>query len=809
MVILVVVESPGKISKISSLLGKNYKIVASEGIFRDLAEKGMSLDFQNHFQPIYVITKPAVVKKLKIEMRGAEILYIASDLDREGEGIAQSIYDVLKPKKYKRLVFNSITRDALEKAIAHAGKINVDLVNAQKSRRVLDRLYGYLVSGVLQKKIGKGLSAGRVQSPTLELIVEQERKIEEFLEENQQSSFFGVSGVLSKWKVSLFCCRKSFPDEQTEKYLGDAATIPFPEKNVLKFLKDVKKSQLRVHFLSEKDSIRSPSPPFTTSTLQQEASRRLKMPIDMTMRVAQKLYEAGFITYMRTDSNHISPEGQRDIKRVIISKFGKDYYRKTVYKNKVANAQEGHECCRPTHSELETLEGEIADDSQIKLYQLIWNRTIASQMSPAKLRIITMQISISRILRSGTPYYFQSQMEHVIFPGFLKVYRDLEEDQTSDYTEVLPEIGDLLQLIRITAKQEYLTVPPRYTEASLVKKLEELGIGRPSTFVKIIKNIINREYLIITDIPGIEKESVEYIVKGGESEIERSVRTIYLGAEKSKLKPTSLGEKVNAYLISHFAEMMEYQFTAMMENELDEIANGKKIWYQVVQIFYDRLKPLVDKAQLEKGLAEEKKKILGKANGFHIYQTETKYGPVVVKEKNDKRIYAKIYPPLSPDNLTLEEALTLFQYPQNLGEYRGEDILLKKGKYGFYLQYGEDQVHVEEPVTPKEAISLIKQNLKKYLGKWTIQKGKQKIEVHAIQGKYGPYLRVKKGSTSKNIKIPEGQQADLTEETVEKLISGYRKQIATRGKKSSKGRETVKRTKKKVEKSGSKRQTKL
>lgn len=803
---LVIVESAGKISKISQILGNKYLIKASMGHIRDLDPKKMSIDFENHFEPIYIITRSDVVKNLKEAMKKVNMVYLASDPDREGSAIAKSLYDVLKPKNYRRIKFNAITRDAIMNAIKNAGEIEEELVNAQKARRVLDRLYGYLISPILQKRIGGILSAGRVQSVTAKLIVDKEREIQQFLKKNEDSSYFKVKGEFSDLKAILYEATNDPFSPKNKQFSGEQAKIPIvedknPNIKVIAFLKRCLKSEFHVHSVSNKIISRSPSAPFETSTLQQEANRKFGMSVDLTMKTAQKLYEGGYITYMRTDSVEISPEGHHEIKKVIEKEYGPEYYQKNVYKSKVANAQEAHEAIRPTHPDLISLEGKVNDQYQIKLYKLIWQRTIASQMKPAKINVIIVQISISKFLKEKIKpfYYFQSQIEKVIFPGFMIIYTESFDDPIDEngnmknYSGKIPELNKKVLMKEIEARQEYLRPPSRYSEASLVKKLKELGIGRPSTYVTTIKTILQREYVKIDDIPGINKDATIYTIMSKNQKhvmkIFEENTSVLIGKENKKLIPTSLGIMVNDFLVENFPEMMDYQFTAKMEEELDAISRNEKIWYHVIQEFYDKLKPIVENLSKIKNISKTSEKFLGKDNGNEIYASITRYGPVVKKKINSKYVYAKIKEPYSFETITLDEAIKLLEYPKLLGKYQNKDIFLQKGSYGLYLIYdGENYSlpkELDENINLNDAIEIIKKRKANQIKEFTI---KDKIggtfKATIFIGQYGPYIQVKKKNRKNNYPIPKNiDPNNIDEEKILEIISKPKRTFFTKNKK--------------------------
>lgn len=572
MVTLVIVESPGKIKKISSFLGKKYIVKASMGIIKDLNPKILSINL-NTFCPKYITTKPKIVSMLKKHMKNVDTLYIASDKDREGEQIAQSLLDTLKPKKYYRLLFNSITKDSILNAIKNKGKINQNLVNAQKSRRIVDRLYGYLLSPILQKSIKGKLSAGRVQSIVVKLVLERDNRIKTLLKEDK-TSFYTISGIFNTLKGNLIANNELAKIEN--------------KGLVIKLLKKFLKATYKIIEIEKNKIYKSPPPPFKTSTLQQEGINKLKIPADVVMTTAQKLYEAGFITYMRTDSVAISEECHPQIKKIVKKKYGINYYQKNIYENNSVNTQEAHECCRPTNPLLDNLKTLIDDKLQIKLYDIIWKRTIASQMKNAEFMTYTIKVDISNV----TDYYFQSKFEICLFLGFLKVYKD-----DIDKTNMIYNINDNLSMEKITAEEKDEVLPVHYSQSSLISKMEKIGVGRPSTYSFIIKTILERQYVKITNIKGIPKKYSIYEIKSKNKipvmEIIEDSYTKMYGAEKNKIIITELGEQVVDFLCIHFTELMDYEFTNKMEKELDEIAKGDLNWKHYVRSFYNKLNLLI------------------------------------------------------------------------------------------------------------------------------------------------------------------------------------------------------------------------
>lgn len=572
MSILIIVESPGKIKKIASFLEGKYIVKASMGTIKDLDPKKLSVDL-NTFCPEYIITKPKIVSTLKKDMKNIKILYLASDKDREGEQIAQSLLDTLKPKEYYRLTFNSITKKSIMDAIKNKGKINKNLVNAQKSRRIIDRLYGYLLSPVLQRAIKNKLSAGRVQSVVVKLVAEKESKIRKILEENK-NSFYTVNGIFDDLKTNL-TIKNEIAKIETNKL-------------VIKLLKKFLKASYKISKIRKNKIYRKPPAPFKTSTLQQEGINKLKIPADLVMSTAQKLYEAGFITYMRTDSVAISEECHPAIVEVVREKFGDGYYQKRDYENNSANSQEAHECCRPTNPLLDTLETLIDDKLQIKLYDLIWRRTIASQMKDAEFMTYNIEISISNV----DNYYFRTVVEQCIFLGFLGIYKE-----NIDEINMIYKVGDCLFMKKITAIEKDYPLPLRYSQSSLIKKMEKIGIGRPSTYSSVIKTILEREYVEIKNVSGISKKYYTYEIKSKNKKpvmeiIEKSDTKMY-GSEKNKIIITELGEKVVDFLSTYFTELIDYEFTNNMEKELDEIAKGTIKWKKYVKDFYSKLNLLI------------------------------------------------------------------------------------------------------------------------------------------------------------------------------------------------------------------------
>lgn len=809
MTILFIIESAGKLKKISSILGKGYIIKASMGHIRDVPVGLDSIDFDNNFKPTYVITNPKSVKNLKSAMKGIEMVYIATDDDLEGYAIAQGLIEILKPKAYKRVLFNAITKKAIMDGIKNAGPNDQNMVNAQKARRILDMIVGCTLSPLLQRKIGAP-SAGRVQSPALELIVEREKEIINFLEKNKDSTFFKVSGTFSGLKSTLWQSSDKNPWKLDAAYKGSSAQVPLsdgskPNGEIIAFMKKCLKSNFTIHDITSKNTTRSPAPPFETATLQQEAHRKFGMKVDVTMKIAQKLYEGGYITYMRTDSVTISDEGHAAIKDVILQEYGKEYYQKNIYKNKSDSTQGAHECIRPTHPELLTVEEEVDDPQQIKLYKLIWQRTIASQMKPAKIKVETIQIDIGKYLEEKlTPYYyFQSQVEEVEFPGFMKVYVESKDDaeeedptakakQLALFKKLKLKTGNTVIMEEVKAKQEYLRPQPRYTEASLVKKLKSLGIGRPGTYVATIKRIQDRKYVEVGDSPGIKKEIKTYTIKSSKGkpimEVKEDDSTILIGKESKKLMPTKMGITVCDYLLENFPELMDYKFTANLEAEMDSIAKGEKIWHKVVKKFYDKFNPIViNLSKIGGTISKLNEKSIGQdSDGNEIFVTKTKHGPVVIKKIGEKRIYASIEKPLTLEKIKLKDALKLLvereaqlEYPKVLGKYQKKDVELYKGKFGFYVKFdGENyslNPDIKKDISLEEAIKEISEKKSNRLAEFEIVENKKKIKAIVLNGKFGPYVTVLRGKKRSNYPLAKNvDPKKLTSDQVASIISQKR-----------------------------------
>lgn len=758
---LVIVESPAKAKTIQSYLGKEFVVKSSFGHIRDLAKNDLSVDINNHFKPTYVINpdKKKIIDELKKASKEADVVWLASDEDREGEAIAWHLSETLGlPKeKRKRIVFHEITKKAIEEAIKNPRDIDFNLVNAQQARRILDRLVGYELSPILWKKIKANLSAGRVQSVAVRLIVEREREIQQF----QSKTFFKVSGV-------FLADGHLFKAELEKKF--------DTEKEAQEFLEECKSAQFEIESVETKPTKRSPSPPFTTSTLQQEASRKLGFSVAQTMTLAQRLYEAGYITYMRTDSVHLSDFALDTAQEVICDFYGKKYHQKRTFSTKSKNAQEAHEAIRPTYINRLRIEG---DKNEQRLYELIWKRTVASQMADAILEKTTAKLRVST-----RPEKFVAQGEVIKFEGFLKLYiegSDEDTERAEEGKKILPPLkkGQIVLAKQITAVQRFTHHPPRYTEASLVKKLEELGIGRPSTYAPIISTIQKRDYVVKKDKEGTLREYVQWTLEN--AQVKKEIKTETTGAETSKMFPTDLGIVVTDFLMKHFPKIMDYQFTANVEEEFDEIARGKLDWVKMLEKFYAPFHKDVVKT-IEESERSTGERVLGidPKTGKKVIARIGRFGPLVqIGEQGDeeKPVYAKVPKNLSIQTITLEEALNLFKLPKVLGQHNGKDVVVNIGRYGPYVYYEGTFASIpkeEDPytITLEKAIELI--DTKTLVTASKVIKNFEEEGIQVLNGRYGPYIAYKK----RNYKIPkEKDPKHLTlEEIIQIIGDDYKKE---------------------------------
>ena len=752
---LVIVESPAKADTIQKFLGEGFTVKSSFGHIRDLSDNELSISVQDNFRPEYVIPadKKKVVADLKKEAKTADIVWLASDEDREGEAISWHLFETLGLKKEntKRIVFHEITKNAILNAINNPREIDMNLVNAQQARRVLDRLVGFELSPVLWRKIQPKLSAGRVQSVALRLVVDREREIINFKHEQyyKVEALFNPEGTPEKTLVKATLDRR-FPDMESahaflEKCIGASFTISDIEK---------------------KEGIRTPAAPFTTSTLQQEAARKLKLSVSQTMSIAQKLYEHGLITYMRTDSTNLSSLAINTAKQFICDNFGEEYSKVRQYRTRAKGAQEAHEAIRPTYIENTTIEG---TPQEKRLYELIWKRTVASQMADA--RVLRTDIKVAS---DKGEEKFNVQATQVLFDGFLKLYMESTDEPTQDdEIVILPEmkIGDRMFDKEITAECKFTAAPSRYSEATLVKKLEELGIGRPSTYAPTISTLTKgRGYIIKGDKTG-EKHSVTNLsLKKGAIKNVSKVETV--GAEKGRLLPQDIGIIVTDYLVKNFEQILDYGFTANVEKDFDQIADGLLQWNSVIQDFYSPFHTRVEETLSNREYNNVSRELgVDPTDGQPLIARFGQYGPYVQKGDGDNKLYASLAPGQLIESITLEEALKLFELPRTVGQYNGVDIICTKGKFGPYMKYGEKNISLPRGTDPLKidldtCIKLIEDSLNKKTGGVIAEFTESDIQV--IDGSYGPYIK----HAGRNYKIPKGQDATtLTEEKCKEIIS--------------------------------------
>ncbi|MCE2613127.1 type I DNA topoisomerase [Flavobacteriaceae bacterium D16] len=757
---LVIVESPAKARTIERFLGKDYKVASSFGHIADLPSKELGVDIDNNFTPKYIVDaeKKSLVKKLKELAKKADTIWLASDEDREGEAISWHLVEALNldRDKTKRIVFNSITKSAIQKAIENPRSIDYNLVNAQQARRVLDRLVGYELSPVLWKKIKPGLSAGRVQSVAVRLIVEREREIQAFTPE----SSFRVSAQFLTNDGKGFQARlgKTFPARE--------AAEAFLQKNI--------GANFDVASLEKKPAKKSPSAPFTTSTLQQEASRKLYFSVSRTMQVAQRLYEAGLITYMRTDSVNLSKEALNAARGAIVGNYGEAYSQVRNYTRKTKGAQEAHEAIRPTDMNLQS---PSLERDQARLYELIWKRTIASQMSDAKLERTTIKIGAD-----AHQEQFTANGEVIKFDGFLKVYLEGkdEEDLSEEQAGLLPAMkeGDPLSNKEIVATERFTRAAYRYTEATLVKKLEELGIGRPSTYAPTISTIQNRGYVEKGSVDGHERKYNQLSLQNGT--IKGIVLKETVGSDKGKLVPTDIGMIVNDFLVDHFANILDYNFTARVEEDFDEIASGEEDWQKVMREFYKDFHPNVIEVEANAERASGER-VLGTdpKSGRQLAVRLGRFGPMAqigTVDEEEKPVFASLLPSQSLNTITYEEAMELFQLPRKLGEYKGEEIDANVGRYGPYIRYGKKFVSLEKgesvfDVDLERAVELIKAKEKAEAPIATYEGH----EVTKGKGRFGPFIKWN------GIFISVGKKYDfnaLSDSDIQQLIEDKKKKEA-------------------------------
>ena len=756
---LIIVESPAKAKTIQKFIGKDFTVISSKGHVRDLPQKDLGIDIPKGFQPKYEILddKKKLIQDIKKLANEADTVWLATDDDREGEAISWHLMEVadIAPAKTKRIVFHEITKPAIERALANPRQLDVDLVNAQQARRILDRLVGFELSPVLWRKVKPQLSAGRVQSVAVKLIVEREHEIKNF----KTTSSYRITGNFHSEKDS----KNEFEAELDTRFTDKDKTIAF--------LEDCKSATYSISAVEKNPGKKVPAAPFTTSTLQQEASRKLGFSVSKTMVIAQQLYEQGYITYMRTDSVNLSEFAIQGAKEEIIKQYGEEYSHPRRYSTKIKGAQEAHEAIRPTSMSNHTIPG---DTFAKRLYELIWKRTIASQMSDAQTEKTVITIPIS-----NRPEKFVVTGEVILFHGFLKVYIESKDEEDEEVKGWLPTlaVGEKVNAAEIIATQKFSQPPVRYTEASLVKKLEELGIGRPSTFAPTISTILKREYVVKETRPGSERDYVQLKLKNGS--VHESVKKEKYGYEKDKIFPTDIGIVVNDYLQENFDEIMDYGFTANVEKEFDDIAEGKIKWQEMINQFYGDFHHSIEDA-ITYSTKASGERLLGadpKTNA-NVYAKLGKYGPMVQIGENyedEKPRYARMKKTQSIESITLEEALDLFKLPKTLGDYEGEPLVIGIGKFGPYVKYHNNFVSIpktEEPtdITYERAVELIELKKKgdqehapRLLGE---HNGK---EVFVAAGRYGPYLKY----DDKNITLDKGTVvSEMTLEKAAEIIDG-------------------------------------
>lgn len=729
---LVIVESPAKAKTIEKFLGKDYKVMSSYGHIRDLKTKEFSIDIEHDYAPQYVIPadKKKLVSELKSEAKSAEQVWLASDEDREGEAISWHLYEVLglKPENTKRIVFHEITKNAILHAIETPRDININLVNAQQARRVLDRIVGFELSPILWRKVKPALSAGRVQSVAVRLIVEREREINEFVSE---AAFRVIANFILPDGTTVL-------KAELNRRLKD-------KKEVEAFLESCKNASFTIDDITTKPVKKSPAPPFTTSTLQQEAARKLGYSVSQTMMIAQRLYESGLITYMRTDSVNLSDLALGTAKEAIFETYGEKYYKFRQYHTKSKGAQEAHEAIRPTY--ISNVEAGSSSQEK-KLYELIRKRTIACQMADAELERTTISVGIS-----GQTERFVAVGEVISFEGFLQVYMESNDDDTEKEQEngLLPpvKLHETLSLKDIVATERFTQRPPRYTEASLVRRLEELGIGRPSTYAPTIQTIQNREYVVKGDKEGVERAYT--VVSLSKGKIKETEKTETVGADRNKLMPTDIGTVVNDFLMEYFPDVLDYNFTASVEKEFDSVAEGELVWTKAIDKFYKIFHPIVEATAAVKTEHKVGERELGidPKSGNPVFVKIGRYGPVVqigAAHADDKEApkpqFASLMKGQSIDTITLEEALKLFDLPRTVGEYEGKVMVAAVGRFGPFIRHDGKFVSIPKDLNPltitaEEAIALIEGKRVKDEQRF-IKKFEEDPEMEILKGRFGP-----------------------------------------------------------------------
>ena len=751
---LVIVESPAKAKTIQKFLGSDYKVKSSFGHIRDLQDKKLSVDVDKDFTPEYVIPsdKKRVVAELKKEAEAAKTVWLASDEDREGEAISWHLFETLglNADNTKRIVFHEITKDAILNAVKNPRSLDMNLVNAQQARRVLDRLVGFELSPVLWRKIQPKLSAGRVQSVALRLVVEREKEIMAFSNE----PFYRVEALFNP---------EGYPASVKFKAVLDTRFKTIEEARA--FLQDSIGAKFEISDVEKKEAVRFPAAPFTTSTLQQEAARKLHLPVSVTMRTAQALYERGLITYMRTDSTNLSSLALGTAKKYISENFGEGYSKTRQFRTHSKGAQEAHEAIRPTFIENTEIEGTAQEK---KLYNLIWKRTVASQMADAKVLNTTMRISSDK--RSEK---FNVQSTNVLFDGFLKLYMEGNDDQDVSEDEImLPDLneGTALTCKGMVAESKFTAAPPRYSEATLVKKLEELGIGRPSTYAPTIATLTTgRGYIVKGDKEGLKIPVRDLDLKDGK--ILEKERTETVGAERSKLLPQEIGMIVSDFLEKNFTEIMDYDFTANVEKDFDQIAGGKLLWNNVIGEFYSPFHKKVEEVLHDGNFSHVSRELGTDAEGKKLVAKFGKFGPFIQRGEGETAQYASLGKGQLIESITLEEALKLFELPRNVGEHNGIPIIALKGRYGPYLKYGDKNISLPRGKDPlkvslEDCVKILDEALTKATLNGVLAEYKDS-DIQVVNGRYGAYIK----HAGSNFKLPKGTDpATLTEEACKQII---------------------------------------
>ena len=761
---LVIVESPAKAKTIEKFLGTDFKVMSSYGHIRDLKKKELSVD-EKTLEPEYEIPeeKAKLVADLRSKAEKAEKVWLASDEDREGEAISWHLCEVLglDSKKTNRIVFHEITKPAILDAIEHPRHLDMNLVNAQQARRVLDRIVGFKVSPVLWRKVKPALSAGRVQSVAVRLIVEREREIQSFLTE----IYYVVNGIFAITN----------PDGSATEVKAQLGSRFKTEEEVMAFLEQCKTSEFTVESIVKKPIKRTPAPPFTTSTLQQEAARKLGLTVSQTMMIAQHLYENGQITYMRTDSVNLSNLCLGASKEEIVRLYGEEYSKTRQYHTSAKGAQEAHEAIRPTYMDRAEIEG---SSQEKRLYELIWKRTVACQMADAEIEKTTVTIAIkNQNTGKKSQEEFVAQGEVVKFDGFIKVYRESidDEEQQDEFGHILPPLdeGQALTRREINAVERFVSGPQRYTEASLVHKMEELGIGRPSTYAPTISTIQQREYVQKGDKKGDERPYAVYQLKG--KQISQKTRKEIVGSEKGKLIPTDIGTVVNDFLMKNFSEILDYNFTAKVEQDFDKIAEGDEKWTDMMHSFYTKFEPTVERTINSRDQHKAGERTLGKdpKSGKPVFVKIGRFGPVVqigTADDSEKPTFAQMPKDKSIETITLEEALELFKLPREIGDYKGKPVTIGAGRFGPYILHDRKYTSLPKGVDPMtvtldEAVSLIQEKQQEEKRKH-LKTFPEDPKLEVLDGRYGPYLAY----DGKNYRLPKSMHEKAAELTLEECM---------------------------------------